>query len=104
MCAKQEGKTVAAYGAAAKGNTLLNFAGINADLLPYIVDQNPAKQGRWTPGSRIPIVAEEHLRVDKPDYVIIFPWNLKGEVMSLLGYITVWGGRFVIPVPEVEVV
>jgi len=103
-CAKEEGKTVAGYGAAAKGNTLLNFAGINAELLSYIVDQNPAKQGKRTPGSRIPIVTEAHLRGDKPDYVIIFPWNLKQEVMSLLGYITVWGGRFVIPVPEVEVV
>ena len=103
-CAKEEGKRVAGYGAAAKGNTLLNFAGIDAGSLAYIVDQNPAKQGKRTPGSRIPIVAEEHLRGDKPDYVIIFPWNLKQEVMSLLRYITVWGGRFVIPVPEVEVV
>ena len=100
---KNEGKKVAGYGAAAKGNTLLNFAGINADLLPYIVDQNPAKQGKLTPGSRIPILTEEHLRLDKPDYVIIFPWNLRREVMSLLGYIRSWGGRFVIPLPEVEV-
>jgi SAM-dependent methyltransferase len=101
--AKEEGKTVVGYGAAAKGNTLLNFAGINTELLSYIVDQNPAKQGKFTPGSGIPIVTEDHLRINKPDYVIIFPWNLKREVMDLLGYITVWGGRFVIAVPEVDV-
>jgi len=82
---------------------LLNFAGINTELLSYIVDQNPAKQGKFTPGSGIPIVTEDHLRINKPDYVIIFPWNLKREVMDLLGYITVWGGRFVIAVPEVDV-
>ncbi len=102
--AKKDGKSVAGYGAAAKGNTLLNFAGINTELLPYIVDQNPAKQGRFTPGSRIPIVTEEHLRIEKPDYVVIFPWNLKSEVISLLGYIQSWGGRFVIPLPQVEVI
>jgi len=102
--AQLEGKKVAGYGAAAKGNTLLNYAGIDAELVSYIVDQNPAKQGKLAPGSRIPILTEQYLREDKPDYVIIFPWNLQAEVMSLLEYITGWGGRFVIPLPELKVI
>jgi SAM-dependent methyltransferase len=85
--AKRAGKRVAAYGAAAKGNTLLNYAGVRPDLLPYVVDRNPAKQGKFLPGSRIPIVAEERLRSDRPDRVVILPWNLKEEIVAQLSYI-----------------
>ena len=101
--AKEQGKNVAAYGAAAKGNTLLNFAGVGPDLLPYVVDKNPVKQGRYMPGSQIPIVEENKLEADKPDYVLILPWNLKKELMSQLEYIRRWGGQFVVTVPELEV-
>lgn len=99
--AKRQGLKVGAYGAAAKGNTLLNFAGVRPDLLPYIVDKNPAKQGKFMPGSRIPIVAEAHLSVDRPEVVLILPWNLKAEVMAQLAYIREWGGRFATAVPAV---
>jgi len=100
--AKREGKRVAAYGAAAKGNTLLNFAGIRPDLLPYVVDKNPAKQGKYLPGSRIPIVAEAQLAADRPHYVLILPWNLRDEVMGQLPYLRQWDGRFVTVVPRLE--
>lgn len=102
--AKHQGKTVAAYGAAAKGNTLLNYAGIRPDLLPYVVDKNPNKQGKYLPGARIPIVPEEHLRNNRPDYVVILPWNLKVEIMEQLSYVRDWGGVFVIAVPELEII
>jgi len=101
--AKRQGKAVAAYGAAAKGNTLLNYAGIRPDLLPYVVDKNPNKQGKYLPGIRIPIVAEEHLRNNRPDYVVILPWNLKTEVMEQLAYIRDWGGRYVTAIPYLEI-
>ena len=101
--ARSEGKTVGAYGAAAKGNTLLNFAGIRPDLLPYVVDSNPAKQGRYLPGSRIPIVDRAHLLAQRPDFVLILPWNLKAEVVAQLQDIAAWGGRFVTAVPALEV-
>ncbi|MDP2430920.1 MAG: class I SAM-dependent methyltransferase [Pseudomonadota bacterium] len=97
--AKRQGKTVAAYGAAAKGNTLMNYAGVRPDLISFVVDRNPAKQGKFMPGSRIPIVEEARLRADKPDYVVILPWNLKPEVMEQLAYVREWGGRFVTAVP-----
>jgi len=97
--AAREGKTVAAYGAAAKGNTLLNYAGVRPDLLPYVADKNPNKQGKYLPGSRIPIVFEAHLREQRPDYVVILPWNLKAEIMEQLSYIRDWGGRFVVAIP-----
>ena len=100
--AKHQGKTVAAYGAAAKGNTLMNYAGIRPDLISFVVDRNPAKQGKYMPGSRIPIVNEEKLQAAKPDYVVILPWNLKAEVMNQLAYIQNWGGKFVIAVPKLE--
>lgn len=96
------GQRVGAYGAAAKGNTLLNFAGVRPDLLPWVVDANPAKQGQYLPGSRIPIVDEEHLRRERPDHVLILPWNLKDEVARQLGYIRQWGGRLVVAVPRLE--
>jgi len=101
---RRRGDRVAAYGAAAKGNTLLNYAGVRADLLSWVVDRNPAKQGHWLPGSRIPIVAEARIREEKPDYLLILPWNLAPELMSQLAYIRAWKGRFVIAVPELEVV
>jgi SAM-dependent methyltransferase len=96
------GKTVAAYGAAAKGNTLLNFSGVRAHMLPYVVDKNPAKQGQFMPGSRIPIVDEAHLRAARPDWVLILPWNLREEIMAQLAYIREWGGRFATAVPQLE--
>ncbi|WP_354138919.1 class I SAM-dependent methyltransferase [Bradyrhizobium sp. LB11.1] len=101
--AKRQGKRVAAYGAAAKGNTLLNFAGIRRDLIAYVVDLNPAKQDKYMPGSRIPIVDEARLLADRPEYVVILPWNLKSEVMSQLrqaGFV----GRFVTAIPAIEIV
>ena len=101
--AKQNGKKVAAYGAAAKGNTLLNFAGVKPDLIEFVVDLNPAKQGKWLPGSRIPVVAESVLRERAPDYVLILPWNLRAEVMAQLDYISAWGGKFVTSVPILSV-
>ncbi|HDZ73386.1 MAG TPA: class I SAM-dependent methyltransferase [Aurantimonas coralicida] len=102
--AKRQGLTVGAYGAAAKGNTLLNFAGVKRDLLPYVVDKNPVKQGRFLPGSRIPIVSEDHLRASRPDRVLILPWNLADEVMAQLAYIREWGGAFVTAVPRMNLI
>lgn len=101
--AQRAGKSVAGYGAAAKGNTLLNYAGVRPDLLSFVVDRNPAKQDKFLPGSRIPIVAESRLRETRPDYVVILPWNLCGEVMEQLAYIREWGGQFVTSVPVLEV-
>jgi SAM-dependent methyltransferase len=101
--AKREGKTVAAYGAAAKGNTLLNFCGVGTDLIAYVVDRNPHKQGHFLPGSKLPIHAPEKLDETKPDYVLILPWNLTAEIRSLYGDIAAWGGRFVTAVPEIRI-
>jgi SAM-dependent methyltransferase len=98
-----QGLTVGAYGAAAKGNTLLNFAGVRPDLLPYVVDKNPAKQGQYLPGSRIPIVDEAHLRAQRPDWVLILPWNLRDEVAGQLDFVREWGGQFVTAVPHLEI-
>jgi predicted TPR repeat methyltransferase len=100
--ARRNGMSVAAYGAAAKGNTLLNFAGVRSDLIRFVVDANPAKQGRVMPGSRIPIVAEDRLRGDKPDFVVILPWNLREEITRQISYVTEWGGRFATAVPALE--
>lgn len=100
---KTTGKKVAAYGAAAKGNTLLNYAGVKPDLLPYVVDRNPAKQGKFLPGSRIPIVPEVHIRKNNPDFIVILPWNIKEEVMAQLTYVCDWGGRFVTAIPGMMV-
>ncbi|PKQ09547.1 MAG: SAM-dependent methyltransferase [Alphaproteobacteria bacterium HGW-Alphaproteobacteria-12] len=101
--AKRQGLRTGAYGAAAKGNTLMNFAGLRPDLIPYVVDRATAKQGKFMPGSRIPIVTEEHLRADRPDLIVILPWNIRGEVMDQLAYVRDWGGRFVTAVPELSV-
>lgn len=92
---QRQGKRIGAYGAAAKGNTLLNFAGVRPDLLPYVVDKNPNKQGKFLPGSRIPIVTEQHLIQDKPDYILVLPWNLKSEIVKQLDYALQWGAQFV---------
>jgi hypothetical protein len=96
---KRRGKSVAAYGAAAKGNTLLNFAGINSDLLSFVVDRNPSKQGKFMPGSHIPIVSEEYLQKERPSYVVILPWNLKDEITKQLDYIRKWDGKFITFIP-----
>ena len=101
--ARRRKKRTGAYGAAAKGNTLMNFAGIGTDLIPFVADQNPAKQGKFMPGSHIPIVPEEHLKRAKPDYVIILPWNIRAELQKQLAYIADWGGKFVTAVPSLEV-
>jgi SAM-dependent methyltransferase len=102
--ARRAGRKVAAYGAAAKGNTLMNYAGVRPDLIAFVVDRNPAKQGQYMPGSRIPIVAEERLRDAQPDDIVILPWNLRDEVMRQLDYVRAWGGRFVTAVPELRCV
>lgn len=94
---------VAAYGAAAKGNTLLNFAGIKPDLLPFVVDRSPGKIGKYLPGSRIPIVDEDHLWNEKPDLIVILPWNLRDEISSQLAYARGWGAQFAVALPELEV-
>ena len=94
---------MAAYGVAAKGNTLLNFAGVLPDLLPYVVDLNPAKQGKFLPGSRIPIMDEARLKETKPQYIIILPWNIKAEIISQLIYVREWGGKFVTAVPRLKI-
>ena len=101
---KRAGKKVAGYGAAAKGNTLLNYCGIKNDLVDYVVDANPYKQNKWLPGSHIAVVNEAYLEENKPDFVVIFPWNLKEEVMKQLHYISEWNGKFVVPIPHVHVV
>jgi len=101
--AKKSKKKVVAYGAAAKGNTMMNFAGIRPDLIAYVIDKNPAKQKKYMPGSRIPIKEEQYLKNDSPDYVIVLPWNLKNEVMDQLDYVKERGGKFVTTIPQLEV-
>jgi SAM-dependent methyltransferase len=101
--AKQRGKRIVGYGAPGKGNTLLNYCGIRTDFLDFTVDVNPYKQGKYTPGTRIPILAPDRIREARPDYVLILPWNLKEEISSAASYIGEWGGQFVVPIPEVEV-
>lgn len=100
---KKEGKKVAAYGAAAKGNTLLNYCGIKDDMIDFVVDANPHKQGKFLPASHIPVFNEDYLKAEKPDYIIILPWNLKTEITNQLSYIKEWGGRFVVPIPNLQI-
>ncbi len=100
--AKAEGKKVVGYGAAAKGNTLLNYAGVRGDLLAWVADANPHKQGKFLPGSRIPIVEPARIAAEKPDYVLVLPWNLLGEVMEQQAVVKSWGGQFVVAVPELR--
>lgn len=101
--AAEDGRTVVGYGAAAKGNTLLNFSGVRTDLIPYVVDRSPAKRGKYLPGSRIPIVEESRLAETRPDYIVIFPWNLKDEIVEQLAYARDWGAKFVTVVPRLEI-
>ena len=101
--AKDQGKTIVGYGAPGKGNTLLNYCGIRTDLIDFTVDANPYKQGKFTPGTRIPILAPSAIAEARPDYVLILPWNLQEEISRQAAYIGAWGGRFVVPIPEVRV-
>ena len=100
---RQKGRTVVGYGAPAKGNTLLNYCGIRTDFIEYTVDRSPHKQGRYLPGSRIPIHPPERIRETRPDYVLILPWNLREEIVAQMAHIREWGGRFVVPIPRPEV-
>ena len=101
--AAREGKSVAGYGAPGKSATLLHYCGIGRDLIEYTVDRSPYKQGKFLPGSHIPIYHPDRIMETKPDYVVILPWNLKDEIMQQLQVIREWGGRFVVPIPEVTV-
>lgn len=101
--AHSRNKKIGGYGAAAKGNTLLNYCGIKRDLIDFVVDKAPSKVGKFLPGSHIPIVSEEKIKEDKPDLIIIFPWNIKDEVMEQLAYIREWNGQFVVAIPSLEI-
>ncbi|HZP83021.1 MAG TPA: class I SAM-dependent methyltransferase [Chthonomonadaceae bacterium] len=101
--AKREGKTVVGYGAPAKGNTLLNYCGVRTDFLDYTVDRSPHKQGHFLPGTHIPIASPDRIAQTRPDYVLILPWNLRDEIRAQMAHIREWGGRFVVPIPKVEV-
>lgn len=103
LTAKAEGKSIAGYGAPAKGNTLLNYCGIGKDFIDYTVDCSPYKQGLFLPGTHIPIFEPDRIRETKPDYVLILPWNLKEEIMGQMAFIGEWGGQFVVPIPEVKI-
>lgn len=103
ITAKREGKQIVGYGAPAKGNTLLNYCGIGRDFVDYTVDRSPAKQGRYLPGTHIPIFSQDQLAKTKPDYVLILPWNIKDEIIERAQFVREWGGKFVTPIPKVEV-
>lgn len=100
---KREGKTICGYGAPGKGNTLLNYCGIRTDFIDYTVDRNPYKHGRFTPGTHIPIYPVDKIRETRPDYLLILPWNLKDEIIKQMSFIRTWGGRFIVPIPEVKI-
>lgn len=102
--AAEQGRTVVGYGAPGKGNTLLNHCGVRPDLLPYTVDRNPYKHGKFTPGARIPILPPERIAEDRPDYVLVLPWNLRRELTNQLSYVGEWSGRLVFPIPRLEIV
>lgn len=101
--ARRDGRTVVGYGAPGKGNTLLNYCGIGTDFLDYTVDRSPHKQGRYTPGTHIPICHPDKIRETKPDYILILPWNLEKEITESMSFVKEWGGKFVVPIPEVRV-
>jgi SAM-dependent methyltransferase len=103
IMAKREGKMVVGYGAAAKGVTLLNFCGVRKDLMRYVVDASPHKRDKFLPGIHIPVLGEENIMIDKPDYVVILPWNLEAEITKQLAYVREWGGQFVTAVPKIKV-
>lgn len=100
---KREGKTIVGYGAPAKGNTLLNYCGIGVDNLPFTVDRNPYKQGRYLPGTHIPIKSPDKIKETRPDYLLILPWNIEEEVMEQMAYIRQWKGRFVTFIPQIKI-
>jgi SAM-dependent methyltransferase len=101
--AKRSGKTIVGYGAPGKGNTLLNYCAVRTDFLEYTVDRSPHKQGKFLPGTRIPVCSPDRIRETRPDYLLILPWNLKDEIMQQNSYIREWGGQFVVPIPQVTV-
>jgi len=101
---KREGRSICGYGAPGKGNTLLNYCGIRTDFLDYTVDRNPYKQGKYTPGTHIPILSPERIRETRPDYLLILPWNFKDEIVEQMAYVRDWGARFIVPIPEVHVI
>ncbi len=101
--ARIQGKVVAGYGAPGKGNTLLNYCGVRTDFIDYTVDRNPYKQGKFLPGTHIPIFAPDKIQETQPDYVLILPWNFKDEIMEQVSHIRAWGGQFVVPIPEVTI-
>jgi len=103
IATRRAGKTIVGYGAPGKGNTLLNYCGIRADFLDYTVDRNPYKQGKFLPGTHIPILHPDQIRATRPDFVMILPWNFKDEIMEQVGYIREWGGKFIVPIPEAQV-
>ena len=103
LTVRREGKRVAGYGAPAKGNTLLNYCGIGPEFLPFTVDRNPHKQGTMLPGSRIPVMGPDAIMRAKPDYLFLLPWNLRSEIVQQMVGIRAWGGRFVVPIPGVEI-
>ncbi len=98
------GKSIAGYGAPGKGNTLLNYCGIRTDFLDFTVDRNPYKQGKYTPGTHIPILPPEKIEETKPDYLLILPWNLKAEIVAQTSYIRSWGGKWIVPIPDLGVI
>jgi hypothetical protein len=104
ISARDAGKSMVGYGAPGKGHTLLNYCGIRTDFLDYTVDRNPYKQGKFTPGTHIPIFAPEKIAETRPDYVLILPWNLKDEIVKQMSHVLSWGGRFVVPIPTVQVI
>jgi hypothetical protein len=101
--AKSQGKIVAGYGAPAKGNTLLNYCGVTPELLAFTVDRSPYKQGYFLPGTKIPIYNPEKIKEVKPDYLLILPWNLSQEIIQQMSFIRDWNGKFVVPIPELQV-
>jgi len=103
IAAKRNGKKIAGYGAPGKGNTLLNYCAIRTDFLDYTVDRNPHKHGRFLPGTHVPIFSPERILDTKPDFLLILPWNLKDEIIKQNAFIREWGGKFVVPIPEVQV-
>ena len=100
---KNRGSSIVGYGAPGKGNTLLNYCGIRTDLLSYTVDRNPYKQGKYTPGTHIPILSPDQIRETRPDYIFILPWNLKDEISMQMGFVREWGGKFIVPIPEPQI-
>jgi 2-polyprenyl-3-methyl-5-hydroxy-6-metoxy-1,4-benzoquinol methylase len=104
IAAKRQGKCIVGYGAAAKGNTLLNYCGMRSDFIDYVVDRSPHKQGCFLPGTHIPIYHPDKIKETSPDYLLILPWNLTDEITNQMGYIRAWGGQFVVPIPEVRVI